>query len=340
MTIKFSAIIFMILSHLISYSQNTANIGLVYPLSSNWKHAPMDTNNFSLNLIFGVSAGERGITIAGVSNIIRKDAHGLQVAGFSNHVGNNATGALFAGFINTYKGGGGFAAAGFSNIARNSSGVQVAGFLNKGGNVSSLQIAGFANTAKNVNGSQVAGFINVAKKVSGVQLSGFINIADSADYQIGLINLAKNGEKSIGVTFDENQTTMFSFRSGGKLVYGIIGVGYNFKNKDEIYAYEAGLGAHLLRSEIFRLNAELTGSSLESFKNGESFKSSFSLMPAFNIGHSIEIFGGPSFNFVSTDTAEGKNLVKKYVRTWGDNISGRDFNGLYFGYTAGVQVAF
>jgi hypothetical protein len=315
------------------------NIGLVYPLSSNGTQAPRDTNSFSLNLIAGVSAAERGVSLAGFSNIVHHDTRGLQVAGFSNIVGGNAGGTMFAGFLNTYGSGNSVAVAGFANIARSSSGAQIAGFLNKGGDVSSLQIAGFLNIARNVKGAQIAGFMNIAKKSKGSQI-GFINIADSAGTQVGIINIAKNGEKGISATIDENQTTILAFRSGGKTLYGIIGIGYNFNNKREKYAYEAGIGAHVLKIQSFRLNAELVGGGLESLKGEENYsKSSFRLIPAFRITPSIEIFGGPSINYVNTDTEEGRKLTNKYISSWTRN-NGRDLYGFYFGYNAGIQVLF
>ncbi|MEN0052990.1 MAG: hypothetical protein AAGC65_04940 [Mucilaginibacter sp.] len=340
--LKIWTLILMLIGGTTVHAQNSerakTNIGLVYPLSSNWTGAPRDTNSFSLNLIAGVSAAERGVTFAGFSNFIHNDARGLQVAGFSNHIGKNADGTMIAGFLNTYGSGKGFAVAGFANIARNSSCAQIAGFLNKGGDVSSLQIAGFTNIARDVKGVQIAGFLNVAKKVKGTQIS-FMNIADSAGTQIGIINLAKNGEKSIGATIDENQTTLLTFRSGGKVMYGIIGIGYNFNNKRDKYAYEAGLGAHLLRIDMFRLNTELVSGGLESFKGGGYWKSTFRLLPAFKITRSLEIFGGPSINYVNTNTEEGRDMTTKYISSW-TRHNGRDLYGFYVGYTAGLQVIF
>lgn len=338
--IKVSALLLMAGTATNIYAQNNdrarTNIGLVYPLSSNGRNAPRDTNTFSFNLVAGVSAAEQGFSLAGFSNVVRRDAKGFQVGGFSNHIGNNANGVMVAGFINTYGGGNGVAVAGFANIARNSSGAQVAGFLNKGGNVSSLQVAGFMNVARDLKGTQIAGFLNLAKKSKGTQI-GFINIADSAGTQLGIINIAKNGEKSFGLSIDENQTTMLSFRSGGNVFYGIIGVGYNFNNKKQKYAYQAGVGANLLNAGTFRLKTELISSGLESFKGGEYLKSSFYLLPALKISKSVEIFAGPSFNFINTDTEEGRNMIKNYASGW---TRGRDFYGFYFGYTAGVQVHF
>ncbi len=346
------------------------NIGLIYPVSTNGTHAAADTNVFSFNLLAGVSAAEEGFTFAGFSNVVRHDAKGMQFAGFSNHVGKKAEGLIFAGFVNTYGEGKGLAFAGFTNIAsknvegaqfagflnraadvkgtqfagfsnisRNITGTQIAGFSNVGRQVNGTQLAGFSNTAGDVKGSQVAGFINVAKKVKGVQLAGFINIADSSDHPIGIINIIRNGEKSIGFSVDESQTGMASFRSGGRVLYGIIGAGYNFKNEEEVYAFELGLGAHMIHRGAFRVNAELSLLTLESFWSGEYFKNSFKLMPSIRPSKHIELFGGPVFNYVNTNSTEGRALTSKYIQTW-DNRWGNNFQGIYVGYTAGVNIVF
>lgn len=364
----------LLVAGLNSYAQNKVpgrlHFGIIYPLSTNGTHAPLDTNNLSIHLLAGISAAEQGASFAGLSNIVRNDTKGFQFAGFSNHIGKQAMGGLFAGFLNTYAGGDAFAIAGFSNIsseaikgaqfagfaniaksvngmqfagfanvARTVKGPQFAGFINLSKKNAALQFAGFMNKAKTVKGSQLAGFINIAEKVKGVQLAGFINVADSSDYPIGILNIIKNGEKSLGISTDETLTTLLSFRSGGKVLYGIIGIGYNFKNTDEVYAFEAGLGAHLFKSSSFRLNAELTGTGLESFKAGEYFKTSVKLMPAFKLSPKIEIFGGPSFNYLNTNTFEGRSLNKSYISSW-ENKWGNNFQALYIGYGGGIQYIF
>lgn len=337
-----------------------AHFGLIYPLSTNGTHAPLDTNNLSIHLLAGISSVEKGFSYAGLSNVVRNESYGVQIAGFSNHIGKQANGALFAGFLNTYRSAKGSQFAGFANLAqKNVEGVQFAGFINATGgdmkgvqfagfsniarNISASQFAGFMNVAKDVNGSQFAGFINIAKKVKGAQVAGFINIAETSDNPIGIINIIKNGEKSIAATIDESQTSMLTFRSGGKNMYGIIGVGYNLKNKDEVYAFEAGLGAHFFKSKYFRLNMELTQTILESFEKGEYFKGTFRLLPAVKVAPWLEIFGGPSINFVSTNTAEGKALHPDsddlVIHTWQRKHSGFQ-QSLYVGYQAGLQFVF
>lgn len=323
--------------------QNTTrklHFGFIYPISSNGTHAGLDTNNFSFHLLAGVSAAERGASFAGLSNIVRNDTKGFQFAGLSNHIGKQANGGLFSGFLNTYQGGNVFAVGGFANVATgNVKGGQFAGFANIAKSVKGPQFSGFINKAQDVNGTQIAGFINIARKVKGVQFAGFINVADSSDYPIGIINLVKKGEKSISLTTDETLTTLLSFRSGGKVLYGIIGIGYNFKNSDEVYAFEAGLGAHLFQSKSFRLNAEISGTGLESFKAGEYMKTSLKLMPALKLSRNLEIFGGPSFNYLNTNTTEGRILNKKYISTW-ENKRGDNFQALYMGYGGGIQYIF
>lgn len=337
-----------------------AHFGLIYPLSTNGTHAPLDTNNLSIHLLAGVSSVEKGFSYAGLSNVVRNESYGVQIAGFSNHIGKQANGALFAGFLNTYRSAKGSQFAGFANLAqKNVEGAQFAGFINTTGgdmkgvqfagfsniarNISASQFAGFMNVAKDVNGSQFAGFINIAKKVKGAQVAGFINIAETSDNPIGIINIIKNGEKSIAATIDESQTSMLTFRSGGKNMYGIIGVGYNLKNKDEVYAFEAGLGAHFFKSKYFRLNMELTQTILESFEKGEYFKGTFRLLPAVKVAPWLEIFGGPSINFVSTNTVEGKALHPEsddlVIRTWQRKHSGFQ-QSLHIGYQAGLQFVF
>jgi hypothetical protein len=362
------------------------HLGFIYPISTHGTHAPLDTNDFSLHLIGGVSAAERGLAFAGLTNVVRNDVRGIAFAGFSNHVRTTAKGLLFAGFLNTYKQGDGMQFAGFSNVASSSiKGAQFAGFLNRAGDVSGAQFAGFANIAGNVSGSQFggfsnaakrvdgsqfagfanvstkglsgsqfagfvnvadavkgsqfAGFINVARKVRGAQVAGFINVADSSDYPVGIINIVKNGEKSISASIDETQTSLVSFRSGGRALYGVIGLGYNFKNTDEVYAFEAGLGAHLLTTNTFRINVELATIYIEGFSYGEYFKSSLRVLPALRLGPNLELFAGPALHYVNTNTSEGKALISNYIyqhqNRWGDN-----FQGIYIGYTGGLAVTF
>jgi hypothetical protein len=331
--------------------RETVNVGLFYPISTNGRQAKQCVNSFSLNALVGLSAAETGFTLAGLSNIICDSAAGLQIAGFSNHIGNHARGTQLAGFMNYINGtasgaqiagfmnftgrSSGVNIAGFGNINRkNASGVQVSGFINSSEDAG-VQVGGFINHAKDVH-TQVAGFINVARKVKGAQVAGFINIADSSDYPIGIINIIKNGEMTVGVSTDESLTTVLTFRSGGRLLYGIAGIGYNHKGARELAAWEAGIGGHVLRAGSFRLNAEIVHTGLTDFKNGSYLRSSLRILPAYRFASRMEIFAGPTFNYVFCDKGQGADLRTNYL--WSEIKNGRDVYGLYFGVTAGVQV--
>lgn len=295
-----------------------------------------------------------GLLFAGFLNTYR-EAEGLQFAGFSNIATGDVESAQFAGFLNLAAGLKGAQFAGFANLARDVKGTQMAGFMNVAKNTRGSQLSGFANVSKNVDnqisgfvnaaedvsGSQISGFINIARKVKGVQIAGFINVADSSDCPIGLINLVKNGQKSIGLSIDETQTALLSFRSGGKKLYGIIGAGYNFKNTDEdLYAFEAGLGAHFFGNSTLRLNTEIATLYLEDFRSGDYFKSSLRLFPALKLAKNLEIFGGPILNFITTNSLTGRTLVDDYILKRESNWNRDYFHAIYIGYAGGIHITF
>ncbi|RBL88810.1 hypothetical protein DF182_19825 [Chitinophaga flava] len=343
-----------------------AHVGLVYPISTNGKDAPLYTNQFSLHIIAGVSKAETGAALAGISNIVKENVSGAAVAGFSNHIGNitkgasvagfmntvhnKAQGVMVAGFINSAKELKGYQVSGFANFATkgDTSSGQLAGFLNKGDTVqlsisgfgnmhrnAKVQLAGFINTNGNAH-TQVAGLMNVAKKVKGVQVAAFLNIADSSDYPIGIINIVKKGEKQLSLSVDETSTTILSFKSGGRVMYGIIGVGYNFKDADTRYAIQAGIGAHVFERPRFRINVEATSTALTDVKKWEYHKQTLAILPAWRLGSRVEVFAGPTFNHVNTKNGIGEDLSGYYL--WSGHYRNNKFWGDYIGGTAGVQV--
>ena len=295
-----------------------------------------------------IMANADGAQLGGFMNFIKNDAKGLQGAGFANITGSstglqaagfanintgNVRGAQLGGFMNLAKKVKGFQGAGFVNVAKDADGAQVAGFGNNAVRVKGTQVAGFYNIAGSVN-TQVAGFINVAKDVKGVQLSGFINIADSCDYPIGIINISKKGEKFLGATLDDNLTTLVTFRSGGKYLYGIAGVGANFRYATAVYASEAGIGAHIPLAKSFRINMEVVGTSLSDYWSTVQINSSFRVLGALKLGNRFEIFAGPAFHYsFSNDlmyTEKGTNFI------WSRDNWGY-YQRMYIGGIAGIH---
>src|SRR5690606_15286384 len=98
----------------------------------------------------------------------------------TSHGGGNTTGGLVAGLLNQVKG--------------QAKCIHVAGVVNKSGDAH----------------MQIAGLINIARRVEGVQLAGLVNIAEQSDYPIGLINIIRDGERTIGLTVDETGGSMLA----------------------------------------------------------------------------------------------------------------------------------
>ncbi|WP_374163328.1 hypothetical protein [Arcticibacter sp. MXS-1] len=333
--------------------QSNLHVGFCYPLSTNGSRAGEYVNQVSFHVLAGVSRAEKAFGFAGISNVVRDRASGFQFAGISNTVKNQMDGFQFAGIVNRVAQAKGFQFAGIHNDVDSFQGFQFAGFSNVvtesmsnfqfagfgnyvGSRMDGAQISGFINKAKDVDGFQFAGFINIAKKVRGLQFAGFINIADSSDHSLAIINIVKKGEMGVSASIDEAQTSLLTFRSGGRVLYGLIGAGYNWKLKDNYLAFEAGFGAHIPFSNSFRINAELAQQYIEDWKDGEYFKSTFRLLPAVRLGRSVELFGGPSMNFSQTDMPEAMGLVKNDL--WHEDTRKGRRNQLFLGYQAGIQL--
>jgi hypothetical protein len=344
------------------------HFSFVYPLSTHGIQAPKYTNGASFNMLAGISMNERAFALGGLANIVRRNAGGIQFAGLLNSVGNDGNGLMFAGLTNyagnSYAGvqfagltniarnnATGVQFAGLANMAGNATGIQFAGVANMAGNVEGFQFSGLVNVAKKVNGTQFAGLVNVAKKVSGVQFAGLVNVAkkvsgiqfaglvnvaDSSDCPIGILNIIKNGEKSIALSYSETGSTIVSFRSGGKITYGILGIGYNHKAGKGSFVTEGGLGARIRCSERFGINNEIKIESFFSMDDATTFKAAYSLMPAFKLTPRVELFAGPSINYAQSDDPNRSNLFPgSYL--WRKQEDAR-IKQVYVGYLVGIRL--
>jgi hypothetical protein len=282
--------------------------------------------------LLNVAGNVSGTQFSGLANVTYATVYGAQFAGFTNKARNVY--AQYAGFSNAALNVNGMQAAGFSNNATgNVNGLQMAGFSNQAVNTTA-QLAGFINKADVVQGMQVAGFINVARQVKGVQVAGFMNIADSSDYPIGLVNLIKKGEKAIGVSVDETGTTMATFRSGGRIMYGMVGAGINNYKSNGLYAVGAGIGAHLPFSRHFRGNIEAVVNTLTGFDGRYFFSAGFRLFPSVKIAR-VELFGGPSVNFATY--TRSLDILPHHTAIWTDRYYNYKYD-VHVGVTAGLQL--
>ncbi len=355
-TILLSSIISTTLVH--AQEHQRAHVGFTYPLSSNGIQAPHMSNSFSLHALIGVSGGENGAAISGLATIVNGTQKGVLISGLTNITTDTAKGAAIAGLTNINNDLNGAQIAGLVNVADSLKGCQIAGLSNISNTAttqiaglwnisksSKLQVAGLSNVGKNdlaiqVSGLinivkhskyQIGGLINIAKKVEGVQIAGLINIAEESKYPIGFINIIKNGEKQLGIGIDEIGNTTLSFRSGGKVTYGIIGIGHNFNFSGAPHVLELGLGAHLPLNHRFRINFELNNTANTNFWTVSYYKSALRTLVGLQLGKTIELTAGPSFNYVNYMSGLKPYSSNEVFKFYGTQSTNTLFVGGYIG---------
>lgn len=315
----------------------------------------------------GISLNELGLSVSGLSSIVGNDVAGVHIAGICNLVLGNGRGVLAAGILNgvggSFKGtqaGGifnvafnlngvqfagianwsdrmrGVQASGIVNIASDSEGVQFAGIANIAGNVTGVQIGGIANGAGDVEGVQIGSIYNKARNVRGLQI-GLVNVARDNDCPVGLVNIIRNGDMAVGLNYNELGNFTATFRSGGKVMYGILGGGISFRDKSR-YVVEGGIGAHINCTSWFRINNELRTASLSDFSTESVLTASYALLPAFRIAGRVELFGGPTLNFMTGNRADVSGVIPANTLRK-QSVRGRT-SAFYIGYTFGVQFLF
>ncbi len=275
----------------------------------------------------------QGVQISGIFNRAKDASKGTQFAGILN-VTEGAAPVQMAGILNKAGQVDAIQAAGVANLGRTLKGIQISGIANVADKVKGSQFAGIANVADTVEGFQLAGIVNKAKTVTGVQLAGILNIADSSDHPIAIVNLIKNGEKRVGISTDEALNSMVSFRSGGRKMYGIVGVGTNLNYETSLYGFESGLGLKLINNYLFRIDVEVLNVYLTDFHGLEYNKSGIRLVPSLALSDRIQLYGGPSVNY-TVHNMEDADLIKLPI--WEKNP--RDLHkSIHAGYTFGVQI--
>ena len=366
--------------------RSKAQITLITPVGTNGALARYYTNDFSFNILAGVSQNERSFAFAGLANVIRTNAwgfqfaglvnsvggdvrgfqfgglanvtglgmRGVQFAGLGNIVGDDVTGFQFGGLLNVaddidgFQFGGlanivkydveGYQFGGLVNVTRSVEGFQFGGLGNVTDDVEGFQFGGLGNVTGDVDGFQFGGLFNVASGVRGVQFAGLVNVAWQSDYPIGLVNIIRDGEMSVGAGYNEIGTASVTFRSGGRVLYGILGGGFNHRieRRRDALSIVGGYGAHINIAPWFRINNEITCESIDiADVDSDTFKTGYSLLPAFRFGR-FEIFGGPGIYYMQTDNERmydlfpGRSIWEKM------HTSGR-LEQLFVGWQAGVQ---
>lgn len=326
-------------------------------------------NKVSVNIIGGSTAGVNGVEFAGVFNVNQYKVKGLQMAGGVNVVGGDVSGVQMAGVGNVLlrnltgvqMAGGwnkadttrGVQLAGVINMAKESKGgqlvggvnytkdtvqYQLAGVMNRARAAKAVQVAGGVNIAQETVGNQIAGVINKAKKVKGVQVAGLINIADSSDYPIAVFNWIKTGRKQLVVAIDESSYMGLNFKSGGRVLYSILGIGTYLDHTSYRYGVNVGLGANLIEKSKFSLAAEVT-QRMHMDKDltwKDAYRSSLHIIPSFVISQHVRMYLAPSFNY-----SEAVDIVDQHAKAkwdlWKSDTKANTFHG---GLTAGLVYQF
>jgi hypothetical protein len=168
------------------------------------------TNHIALNFLWGLHGASKGVEIAGIGSLLRKNMQGFQYATIFNSTGINSYGLQLAGILNSTAGKlKGIQISGLFNYANEVYGMQIspginltkaemngfqlAGIGNLSGNsAQGGQIAGLFNMSTGTSNVQLSGFYNKTKKLSGIQICAGINEADESEgVQMGFVNRAK-----------------------------------------------------------------------------------------------------------------------------------------------------
>lgn len=293
-------------------------------VSTHGKLGAQVTNNFSLNILGGYTAGTRGFEVGGIFNTNKKDVKGFQTAGVFNVVGGKVKGFQAAGVNNTVLDSvKGFQVAGVNNIVKgNFTGMQTGGVYNHvTDSVKGFQVAGVANFArrkvsgaqvagvmnfsnKETDGVQIAGVINYSKKLRGLQI-GLINISDTSEgYSIGLINIVLKGYHKLSVYTNEIAKLNVAFKTGNSKLYSILQAGFTPDSSAKVFTFGYGLGSEftLNKRKTLTLNPELTADYiyLGSWHN-TNILNKFHLLLNVKLNKFISFFAGPSYALFISD---------------------------------------
>lgn len=361
------------------------NLGVWDKISTNGELTGDYTNNLSLGLIYGQAESVYGLAFSGLCNGIGNEARGVVISPFNFtrktkgvqiggiqgaedvdglqigvvNVAEEVRGLQLGGFINASKiAMKGVQIGGFNHSYGSQSGVQL-GFMNGAIKSKGLQI-GAGNLADTITGVQI-GAINCGSEIAGLQI-GVVNISNNNKYPIGLINIIKEGELNLALTFDDMQNLVASFRSGGRYLYGILGFGYNLYSPEAHFVFEGGFGAHLSFSDRFRIDTEIIASTLTkirtSVKFGEQseeekerereinrnydhktiYRFAYRVLPSYKINDRFNVFAGPTLNYLQTSKMDNRKLFPSHS-LWKD-YNDKTLKQLYIGWMMGVGYTF
>jgi hypothetical protein len=319
-----------------------AQVTFAYPVGSRGNLSRDYSNNFSLNILYGLNGGLNGFELGSLWNNNDGDVKWMQISGLVNSTNGNSHGLIISGLTNTNTGsitGAGISGivnhsrkyltgnyiAGIANVAQDSlKGAFVSGILNlTKGESKSFQVS-TVNVANNLEGFQV-GVVNHSKKLKGFQI-GVVNLVEEDDKDaipFGLISIVKNGFRELELTAGEAIYSNLNFKMGVERLYTIFKTGFSDYQKKPVYSFGVGFGTGIYLSERQRLSIELSKSHILYDNNGIFYDNSWNVRKnelskldisyRFYFLHNLSILLGPSFNAyvtgekVSSDESNNSN---------------------------------
>jgi len=286
-----------------------------YPLGTNGTEAINESNNVSLNMLFGVNGGLDGLEIGGILNYNHGMVNGAQFSGVGNINRGQTSGLMCAGSFNL--------------VLDDARGVQLADLNNTSGDFYGVQ----------------TGVINYAGSLRGVQL-GVINIVgeDNGALPIGLINVVKGGYYALELVASEVLHTNVNYKMGVEHFYTIFKLGFSGYDKEPVYSAGLGFGSMVTLSEKHQISMDLSFNNIvydEKWEADENFLTKLELAYRFRVGEHVSLVSGPSLNLYTSDMTRedvGRTLD---IPSHAHSFSCKGFqNRVWLGFNAGISFTF
>ena len=361
-----SVLIILHLQTLLSQTLNGKETRMVqvtfaYPVGSAGSSSVNYTNNFSLNILYGLNGGVNGFEFGSLWNHNEGEVKWMQIAGLANTTAGNSLGLMISGIANINRGtvvGAGISGvlnyshkylsgvhiAGVSNIAPDSlNGVFVSGILNlTKGSAKGIQMS-TVNLASDFEGIQL-GVINHSKRLKGFQL-GVVNIIDEESEKalpLGLITVVKNGYYEFDLTAGEAIYSNLNFKMGVERLYTIFKAGYSGYQKKPVYSFGWGVGTGIFLSDRQRLNIELSRNQIcydYNWKVENNHLNKLDLNYRFYVMNNLSFMVGPSFNiYVTGEKVNGEYGTINIPYTLSEREYAYKKLFSWIGFNAGISI--
>ena len=313
-------------------STSKSQITFAYPLGTNGVEAISQSNNFSVNVLYGINGGLTGIEFGGGMNYNKGDVSGCQLAGVVNINTEQTNGAMVAGDVNISLG--------------QTSGAMISGLYNLTTEDSrGVQISTVNNATADYKGFQM-GVFNYAKRLDGVQL-GVVNVVGDGDeaIPIGLINVVRNGHYELEVMSGDALRTNLNYKMGVEQFYTIFKIGFSTYKGNPVYSTGIGFGSIVTLAEKHKLSMDLSTNQIiydhDWEPEGSNYLTKFDLNYKLSLGEHVSLLAGPSFNLyvseISVDDQFGTLRIPYNAHTvvYEDNQK-----WMWVGFNAGLAYRF